>query len=448
MIGQSYLPRIGTFAKTMVLAAVSLALSIVSVSSVDAQDFGANDSASVQLQGFTEARQSIVVSAPLQGRIEAVDVQMGDLVHAGDTLVRLDATQSKLNFEVAEIQAAATGEIELAAADVEIQSDRYEKLLQLGREQLARPDEITRSLGLLRQARARLKVAEEAREIKRGEKRRAKLQLDMHTIVAPVDGLIGEVLHRQGEWVSPGDASLVTLLATDQLDAVLNVRPEHLPWLLTAGPLTVHLVGAGEFVPAKVYQVSPAINGQSGTIEVRLTIDNPDRIYRVGDQCTLTLRRSTEAPMDHSAIRSDDVDRPVDIGENDNRDDGELSMESTPAEPTTLFRFDPAMLLPPYRQPVAMVEPDVVDPTPRRSILADHPLRFLLAAPRAQSVCQTPPRMGPPSVTPPVRRSPGSILSDEPLPPVAQIWRPRRRTIQLPVPRPSVAEQPRGGRYE
>ena len=248
----------------------------------------------IDLVGLTHARRTIVLSSAIPGRIKTLHVRMGDRVKRGQVLVELDDEAARLAVELARVQAAATGDLELARIDVELQTERHRMLTELALDQMAHPEEIRRVLGLLRQGQARLRIATEQQSLRAGELKQAEFQLRRHQITSPLDGVVGNLLHDIGETLMPGDMAVAELLETSQLDARFDVEPWQLQLILSMPSCRIHLLGSDTWVDARLDRVSPALDPKSGTMPLYLRFDNPQNLHRAGDDCRLTLRTRSE----------------------------------------------------------------------------------------------------------------------------------------------------------
>lgn len=252
------------------------------------------DDSSVIYHGVTRAAKTVVISAPLQGQIKEIKVKMGQVVRRGDVLIELDGQQAELAVELAKLQAAATGDVELAQSELNMQRERYAKMIPLAEEGLARPDEIERALATVQQAAARLQIANEQRMIKQGDLKRMQLQLRLHKILSPIDGVIEEVMHQEGEVVSPGDAAIMRLLNVDWIYAEFGIPVDQLRSVLSVDQYRVELGGSRVWVPAIIDRIRPSIDAKSDTILIHMRIENPDHIFRAGEQCRLRIHQSVD----------------------------------------------------------------------------------------------------------------------------------------------------------
>jgi multidrug efflux pump subunit AcrA (membrane-fusion protein) len=82
---------------------------------------------------------------------------------------------------------------------------------------------------------------------------------------------------------------VIQLLVVDQLYAVFNIPVEDIVDLDAGDPVVVTFRSDQTTVKSQVNSIPPAIDGESGTVPVRVTLDNSDRTMRSGDRCTLQI---------------------------------------------------------------------------------------------------------------------------------------------------------------
>ena len=82
---------------------------------------------------------------------------------------------------------------------------------------------------------------------------------------------------------------MVRLLVIDKLYAVFNVPVADVSGIRINSLAKVYLRGAQVTLDARVTVVAPLIDGESGTVEVRLELDNTQRMLLSGDRCTLQI---------------------------------------------------------------------------------------------------------------------------------------------------------------
>jgi RND family efflux transporter MFP subunit len=247
-------------------------------------------------EGFTQPRHDIMVAAAEIGRLDAMHVAVGDRVVAGQVIGQLEDALQAASVEIAELQAVMTGEWDAAKAETELNRGRAGKLRKLANEGMARPDETQRAEAELQISLARQLAAEEQLRLRGLELKRYRLQLERRKILSPMDGVISKVFHQAGEYVTPSEPAVVRLLVIDTIDAVFNVPVEDVAGMKPGTPVVVYLRSSSVTLDAHISVIAPDIDGESGTVEVRVQLDNGDGRLLVGDRCTLQLKSHRGRP--------------------------------------------------------------------------------------------------------------------------------------------------------
>ncbi|GAA5507000.1 HlyD family secretion protein [Novipirellula caenicola] len=120
----------------------------------------------------------------------------------------------------------------------------------------------------------------------------AKLVFDQHTVVAPFDATVVEVMRRRGDWVRAGDpvvrlVGLRRLRAEGYVDAALRTR------LLTIDSPTLILHNStGEVIQrtGDIVFVSPEIDPVNQQVRLTIEFENPDDVVLPGMRMTMQLR--------------------------------------------------------------------------------------------------------------------------------------------------------------
>ena len=119
-----------------------------------------------------------------------------------------------------------------------------------------------------------------------------------------MDGVIAEVFHHPGEYITPGDPAVVRLLVMDQLYAVFNIPVEDTAAIKVGSPVRVVLRSTSTTIDAEIGAVAPTIDGESGTVQVRVELDNADRQFLAGDRCTLQLTHGSGPQNPQPTLKS------------------------------------------------------------------------------------------------------------------------------------------------
>jgi RND family efflux transporter MFP subunit len=241
----------------------------------------------VDYEGFTTPKYKVLVSATEIGRLAEVYVAVGDRVKGGDVVAKLEDGLQREAVATAQWRAQMHGETDAAKAETELMKLKLDQLRMLARQEMARPDELKRAVADWEIAKARELSAIEQDKLRQLELSRYELQLKRREILAPMDGVIAEVFHAPGEYITPTDPAVVRLVVLDQLYGVFNVPVEDIAAIKRGDEVSVFLSSAGRSVQGVVDAIAPDIDGESGTILVQVLLENSSGLLRSGDRCRM-----------------------------------------------------------------------------------------------------------------------------------------------------------------
>lgn len=212
--------------------------------------------------GTAEAARSVVLFAPDDGLVDEILVGPGDVVAAGDPLIRLDDRSERIALERARISAGLVRE----------QASRVERLAESRTASAVQVDE----------ARANLAQAET-------EIASAELALERRTLAAPFAGRLGLLQVEIGQRVST-NAPVVPLDDRARILVRFPV-PERLAGRVSPGTVVTAATAAwpGETFPATIAEIDSRVDPESRALTVRAEIDNADDRLRPGMSFTISL---------------------------------------------------------------------------------------------------------------------------------------------------------------
>lgn len=241
-----------------------------------------------QIDGFTEPYRSIELASDETGSIAALEIEEGQFVSEGDVIARLDGRVQELQLEIANHLSNSTAQIEAAEETLKKRTTIAERLTELRAKGHASNSEIIRATMELSIAKAKLLAAKEDQIVREIESRRAKVQLLRRTIVAPFDGVVAKVHRREGEYLSPLHPEVATIIQINRLLATFAVPSSQVTMFEVGKEFNLEMDN-GRTVTAKVHRIGVETDAQSGTIEVKLVIENPKFEIRSGEICTLNI---------------------------------------------------------------------------------------------------------------------------------------------------------------
>ena len=300
----------------------------ISATTVRVESAGASPGTSIlSATGYVVAHHKIAVGAKVMGRVAWIGVEKGDLVQAGQVLVRLEDTefraqvnQARANLASAQARldqlrtgsrpqekmrdkaAVLQAEARLRTAEAE-----YQRTERLFRDGVASKSELDRALAERDTAAALVEAAKQSstmtdigprpEEIRAAEAEvqqmkaaleYAQTQMEATEIKAPVSGTVLERIVERGEMVSPSAfggsgarTSVVDLADLTDLQVELDISQTDFSRL--------KMDQKAEIIPEAypnlkytgyIEEIAPEANRAKSTIQVKVKVENPDQQLR------------------------------------------------------------------------------------------------------------------------------------------------------------------------
>lgn len=243
----------------------------------------ASEQAARDFVGVVRARYETDLGFRVAGKIVERRVNIGDRVHVGDVVARLDPQDLMLQMESAEAEfAAASTSLTQATTDLE----RYASLKTRGFASIADFDRKTAAKG---EAEGRLNRARRALDLARNQLAYAELK-------ASAEGVITAALAEPGQVVAVGQPVL-RLAHHGEKEAVVAL-PET--WLAEAreARATMSLWSDSKRTfTARLRELSPQADAATRTYAARFAIPDADDGVALGMTATVTLTRSGDEPV-------------------------------------------------------------------------------------------------------------------------------------------------------
>lgn len=237
--------------------------------------------------GYTIPSHDVMVAATEIGRLGQVQVKIGDRVKKQQVLASLEDGLQREAVTTAKWRSEMRGEMDAAKAEVNLAKLRLEQLERLAQQDVARPDEVIRARADVEIAESRYLTAVEDRKLRQLDLSRYEMQLKRRNIYAPFDGVVSEIFHQPGEYITPADPAVVRLVVLDELYAVFNIPAQDINVFEVGSKVSLVLTTTPKPVTGVVDAITPQIDGESGTIKMQVLIKNPEGRFRAGDRCRL-----------------------------------------------------------------------------------------------------------------------------------------------------------------
>jgi membrane fusion protein, multidrug efflux system len=276
-----------------------------------------------EFSGRLEAVNRVELRPRVAGAIQSTGFAEGELVKAGDVLVKIDPALYQAEVEKAQAQLEAT------KARVVFTNGEFERGQQLIGNHVVTQRDLDQRDNANREAIANVKAAEATLQT-------ARLNLDYTEVRAPVEGRVGRIEVTVGNLVSAGTSSpvLTSLVSINPIyasfdadeDVVLRAlrsvaEPSGKRGKLDQIPVEMTMAD-GSTGKGHIQLIDNQVNGQSGTIRVRAVFANDDGRLIPGQFARLRMgqpQQQTLVMVDERAIGTDQDKKFVMVVGADNR---------------------------------------------------------------------------------------------------------------------------------
>lgn len=253
--------------------------------------------------------EEVEVPAREVGQLNMIQVKEGKTVEKGAVLAQIEDSeamlllqQAKLEYEMARLKAANDVDLrfarkahEVANAELQRAEDSIKKYPKsISKTELDRLKLTSEKSELeIEQAAEERKTTQLEASLKQNAEQVASLAVQRRKVVSPINGMVVQILIRNGEWVRPGD-TVLRILRLDRLRAEGLINASRLqeqdlqdrPVTLVVNPGTKQSM---EF-QGKISFVSPEINPVNNQTRVWAEIENPDLKLKPGMRASLIIK--------------------------------------------------------------------------------------------------------------------------------------------------------------
>src|SRR5258705_9009418 len=233
----------------------------------------------------TQVRNTIEIRAQVTGLLERQAFADGALVKKGDLLYVID--QRPFESQLAQAKA---GLAQAQANLVNAQQNLARNSRLIAQKAVSQQDYDT----AVAQERASTALVEAQKALLRN----AELNLEFATIRAPRDGFMSSSQVKPGALITAQQTMLTTLYSSDPMWVYLTISEDRLLQLQKAvrrpdqtTPFHIRLADGTDYAPTgRLDFVDATIDQKSGTLQVRVSVPNPDRLLRPGLFVRVRLR--------------------------------------------------------------------------------------------------------------------------------------------------------------
>lgn len=217
------------------------------------------------LPAVVEPNQIVTVAAEVAGRVERLGAKEGSMVRAGDLLVQLNADLVRPQFDIAKAQ-------------VERDQIEFDRMTSLFKENAAPRRDLDNATTQLAISKAQL---EEVRA-----------RLDRTRILAPIAGILNDLLIEEGEYVQAG-TFVAELVDTETAKVVVQVPERDIPFFDTGQEAMIFADAKGQekLLTGTITFISELADQQTRSTRMEITVENRDKLLRSGQIVRARLTR-------------------------------------------------------------------------------------------------------------------------------------------------------------
>jgi len=270
-------------------------LSVGLVSVAMAQSGGSGAGGISEFDCVIEPHMIVDLSSRVDGIVESIAVERGDIVEADQALVELDSGVEQVAVSHSRERAAATAEIHAGTVSLDFAKRRKDRVETLFKTAAVSPDQMDEVSTETNLAKLQLQRAEENQRLAQLELRQSLEILERHTIHSPIRGVIVQRFLAPGESVK--DVPIMRIAQIDPLRVEVIVPVSEFG-SIKAGQAAIVRPEApmqGNYT-AQVTIVDRVADAASGTFRVRLSLPNPDYALPSGLKCGVKFLSMDSAP--------------------------------------------------------------------------------------------------------------------------------------------------------
>lgn len=218
----------------------------------------------IRISGVTAPDKRVTLATRSAGILGDLNVDKGDRVKAGDTILVLDGSEK-------------AAMVETARALLDQRQKEAENIERLVKNGIAPTTQSDTARSALASARSQLEMAE--------------ADVDRLTVTAPFSGVIDQVMVEEGGWMPSGEAVAV-LLQLDPVVARGEVSERDIAQVAVGRPADVRLI-SGDVVTGRVRHISLEATPGTRTFPIEIEIDNPDNRVPAGMTAEIMIKSET-----------------------------------------------------------------------------------------------------------------------------------------------------------
>ncbi len=235
-----------------------------------------------------EPRAVLEIRSPLEGTVETMNVDRGDLVTKGQVLAELDTSVDSAQAAIAKHRSKMEGAVRSGESRVEFTTRKSARNEDLYKQSFVSAEARDQAETERRLAEAELRDARDNRKLAALEYARQMAVIHQKTITSPVNGVVMERLLNPGEFAEAGVGRKPMLKLADIDTLHVEVLLPASAYAKVTRGMKIEVtaeVPANARYWATVKVLDRVLDAASGTFGVRMELPNPQRKILAGIHC-------------------------------------------------------------------------------------------------------------------------------------------------------------------
>lgn len=237
-----------------------------------------------------EPNAVVDVGSDVEGVLDKVLVDQGDLVRQGQPIAQLESSLQEVAVRIATIQSENDSIIQTNQARVDFGTRRLVRTKELYESEISSLSELDEAETSKLLAELDLEEAKKAKQVAQLDLELAQAELALRTIVSPISGVVTERFHSVGELVSRTPIMKLAQIDPLRVEVFVPVSLVGKVQVGMVGEVQLEVPGGGAHHTATVTVVDHVADAVSGTFGIRLSLPNPDNRLQAGLKCRIQFR--------------------------------------------------------------------------------------------------------------------------------------------------------------
>ena len=259
-----------------------------------------------------KGQNDVTITPQVNGQLTRICVTEGQQVSRGQTLFVIDSRNAQADLQSAQANLqAAQANLQAAQAQANSAKLEYESNKNLYDKQIVSNYTLENSLNIYRQAQAAVTQARASVKQAQAAVSHARVNLSFCTLTAPVSGMIGEIIVRTGDQVSPA-TQLTIVSGNRQMEAWFSV-PESIleagvaegieqstknAYIAQLPDVTVVMKNGTEYShKGRVSSLTGVVDAATGSLACKATFPNPEGQLYSGIQVSIVMSFAEKGVM-------------------------------------------------------------------------------------------------------------------------------------------------------